>query len=134
LGSTRITPDPGNGNFPKTAEDALSGEVTASSTHDELGQQKISSEQTKLSYNTLARMQALYQTTGKAMALTYAEDHPGFRSSLAQDSLPSIYLSTPVWPLTDPSEAALLRHFVQNLAIWVGFPNTLVLYSYLRFS
>jgi hypothetical protein len=34
-------------------------------------------------------------------------------------SLPPIYSNTPVWPLTDPSEALLLRHFVQNLAIWV---------------
>lgn len=33
--------------------------------------------------------------------------------------LPPIYSSTPIWPLTDPSEAFLLRHFVQNLAIWV---------------
>lgn len=28
--------------------------------------------------------------------------------------------SAPIWPLTDPSEALLLRHFVQNLAIWVN--------------
>lgn len=33
---------------------------------------------------------------------------------------PSIYLDEPVWPLTDPAEAKLLRHFVQNLAIWVS--------------
>jgi len=32
---------------------------------------------------------------------------------------PSIYLDKPVWPLTDPAEALLLRHYVQNLAIWV---------------
>jgi len=31
----------------------------------------------------------------------------------------SIYSDAPIWPLTDPSEALLLRHFVQNLAIWV---------------
>lgn len=32
---------------------------------------------------------------------------------------PSIYLEAPIWPLTDPSEALLLRHYVQNLATWV---------------
>lgn len=30
-----------------------------------------------------------------------------------------IYLDHAVWPLTDPSEALLLRHYVQNLATWV---------------
>jgi hypothetical protein len=35
-------------------------------------------------------------------------------------TLEPIYSRTaPVWPLTDVSEALLLRHFVQNLAIWV---------------
>jgi hypothetical protein len=33
--------------------------------------------------------------------------------------IPPIYSDRPVWPLTDPAEALLLRHFVQNLAIWV---------------
>ena len=35
-------------------------------------------------------------------------------------SLEPIYSRiAPIWPLTDISEALLLRHFVQNLAIWV---------------
>jgi hypothetical protein len=33
---------------------------------------------------------------------------------------PQIYLSEPVWPLTNASEARLFRHFVQKLAIWVS--------------
>lgn len=49
----------------------------------------------------------------------YAEEDNSYRSNIAPVSLPSIYLETPVWPLTDPAEAILLRHFVQNLAIWV---------------
>jgi hypothetical protein len=32
---------------------------------------------------------------------------------------PQIYLSEPIWPLTNASEARLFRHFVQKLAIWV---------------
>ncbi len=47
-------------------------------------------------------------------------DRNSFRENPTPISLPSIYLSKPVWPLTDPSEARLLRHFVQNLAIWVS--------------
>jgi hypothetical protein len=43
---------------------------------------------------------------------------PG-QGPVAVEALPSIYSDTPIWPLTDPSEALLLRHFVQNLAIWV---------------
>lgn len=50
---------------------------------------------------------------------TYHEDHNTFRDPVSSISLPSIYLDKPVWPLTDPQEARLLRHFVQNLAIWL---------------
>jgi len=32
---------------------------------------------------------------------------------------PTIYLEKAVWPLKDPREALLLRHFVRKLAIWV---------------
>ena len=39
--------------------------------------------------------------------------------SLLAHASPTIYLETPVWPLKDPAEALLLRHFVQKLAIWV---------------
>lgn len=35
------------------------------------------------------------------------------------NGLLAIYSHSPIWPLTDPSEALLLRHFVQNLAIWL---------------
>jgi hypothetical protein len=65
-------------------------------------------------------------STTKAFA---EEDAPSISlypetSSTFQDSspstFPSIYLDEPVWPLTDPAEANLLRHFVQNLAIWVS--------------
>jgi hypothetical protein len=33
---------------------------------------------------------------------------------------PQVYLSEPVWPLANASEARLFRHFVQKLAIWVS--------------
>ncbi|KAK3937455.1 hypothetical protein QBC46DRAFT_392691 [Diplogelasinospora grovesii] len=32
---------------------------------------------------------------------------------------PRIYLDEPVWPLSNPAEAVLFRHFVQKLAIWL---------------
>lgn len=34
--------------------------------------------------------------------------------------IPPIYSEHPIWPLADPAEAELLRHFVQKLAIWVS--------------
>jgi len=52
----------------------------------------------------------------------HTNDQPKFQ--VDPNLLPSIYLDTPVWPLTDPAEALLLRHFVQNLAIWVNSPPT----------
>lgn len=39
-------------------------------------------------------------------------------------SIPPIYSERPIWPLADPAEALLLRHFVQNLAIWVRIYKT----------
>jgi hypothetical protein len=36
---------------------------------------------------------------------------------------PTIYLDKAVWPLKDPKEALLLRHFVRKLAIWVCIAN-----------
>jgi hypothetical protein len=65
-------------------------------------------------------------STTKAFAEQDAPSTPLYpeRPSTFQDSspstFPSIYLAEPVWPLTDPAEANLLRHFVQNLAIWVN--------------
>ena len=41
---------------------------------------------------------------------------------LEKNPSPNIYLDKPVWPLKDPEEALLLRHFVQKLAIWVCNP------------
>jgi hypothetical protein len=49
----------------------------------------------------------------------YPETPSTFQDS-SPSTFPSIYLDEPVWPLTDPAEANLLRHFVQNLAIWVS--------------
>lgn len=46
----------------------------------------------------------------------YSHDH-------IASTTPQIYSGAPIWPLTDPSEALLLRHFVQNLAIWVGYTD-----------
>ena len=40
-------------------------------------------------------------------------------------SIPPIHSDRPVWPLADPAEALLLRHFVQNLAIWVRLGQVL---------
>jgi hypothetical protein len=41
-------------------------------------------------------------------------------TSVPDEALRSqIYLDHPIWPLTDDSEALLLRHYVQNLATWV---------------
>lgn len=39
--------------------------------------------------------------------------------------LPPIYSEEPVWPLTNPEEALLLGHFVQNLAIWLDLCDPL---------
>jgi hypothetical protein len=41
---------------------------------------------------------------------------------------PHVYLDEPVWPLTDHSEAVLFRHFIQKLAIWVGRPESAILF------
>jgi hypothetical protein len=53
-------------------------------------------------------------------SLSRQPTQPTFENILQSAPLPSIYLETPVWPLKDPAEALLLRHYVQNLAIWVG--------------
>lgn len=46
--------------------------------------------------------------------------HQMYSHGHTASTVPQIYSRAPIWPLTDPSEALLLRHFVQNLAIWVG--------------
>jgi hypothetical protein len=53
------------------------------------------------------------------LAPAFADRHPSI-SSIDIPQLPSIYLEKPIWPLKDPTEALLLRHYVQNLAIWVS--------------
>jgi hypothetical protein len=37
-----------------------------------------------------------------------------------------IMSAPPKWPLSDPGEAYLVRHFVQKLAVWVKFLTTLL--------
>ena len=49
---------------------------------------------------------------------TYSQGH-----SASNLTIPPIASNTPIWPLADPSEALLLRHFVQNLATWVRSAN-----------
>lgn len=56
---------------------------------------------------------------------------PPFRPSSPPDRLRLMMISsvvdpptTPNWPLTNPEEAYLFRHFVQNLAMWVREPDT----------
>jgi hypothetical protein len=49
---------------------------------------------------------------------TYSQGH-----SNSNLTIPPVYSDTSIWPLTDPSEALLLRHFVQNLATWVRSAN-----------
>ena len=71
-------------------------------------------------HEVFAQLPSPNPSTGKAIAeedtLTLTFDE--FQNTIAPPP-PSIYLDTPVWPLTDPAEAVLLRHFVQNLATWV---------------
>jgi hypothetical protein len=49
----------------------------------------------------------------------YVDNSETYHHSGEAQTIPQIYSERPAWPLTDPSEALLLRHFVQNLAIWV---------------
>lgn len=58
-----------------------------------------------------------------ATVSTYSESTHMLPDREDASPLSPIYLELPVWPLTDPSEALLLRHFVQNLAIWVSIPS-----------
>ena len=84
-------------------------------------------------HDIFAQLPSPNPSTGKAVAeenaLILAFDE--FQNTIAPPP-PSIYLDTPVWPLTDPSEAVLLRHFVQNLATWVRFPTALYFFYHLK--
>ncbi len=74
-------------------------------------------------HDDFAQLPSPDPSTGKAIA---EDDSVALAYGPFQNGIdpppPSIYLDTPVWPLTDPSEAVLLRHFVQNLATWVCYP------------
>jgi hypothetical protein len=62
-------------------------------------------------------------TDQRATRSTPQHGHQTHGNDHGSSTVPQIYSSTPTWPLTDPSEALLLRHFVQNLATWVRNTN-----------
>lgn len=66
------------------------------------------------SFNVRRQIDGEIPSTGE-----FVEVNTSF-SNQRSPSLPPIYTNKPVWPLTDPAEALLLRHYVQNLAIWVS--------------
>jgi hypothetical protein len=121
LSSIRLIPDSRTGETTRGPENATSFGVMNSSTLDTLGQHSLPSSSPVFSHDGFAQLPSPDPSTGKAMAeeepvtLTYN----AFQTGIDPPPPPSIYLDTPVWPLTDPSEAVLLRHFVQNLATWV---------------
>jgi hypothetical protein len=53
----------------------------------------------------------------KGRSRASSEPRAAQRSSMLHTS--PTYLERPIWPLKDPSEALLFRHYVENLAIWV---------------
>ena len=55
----------------------------------------------------------------RATGSAHQHGHQMYGHDHSASTIPQIYSRTPIWPLKDPSEALLLRHFVQNLAIWV---------------
>lgn len=57
----------------------------------------------------------------------YSPSQFSFNETLEQSAAPTIYLDKPIWPLKDPEEALLLRHFVQKLAIWVSISPLAIL-------
>lgn len=56
-----------------------------------------------------------------ATEFPHQQIHQSYSHREISSPVPTIYSDQPVWPLADPAEALLLRHFVQNLAIWVRF-------------
>lgn len=58
--------------------------------------------------------------TGSHFSSERLVNYPALPNILDATVSTSIYLDKPVWPLRDPAEALLLRHYVQNLAIWVS--------------
>lgn len=56
-------------------------------------------------------------TEGNHQSSGNATIHPTQQFTQSPRSL--VPQERPVWPLTDPTEANLLRHYIQHLAIWV---------------
>lgn len=125
LSSIRLIVDSDTGQTPRSPENATSLGTTNPSTLDTTGQHSMSSK-SPFSHDDFTQLPSPGPSTGKPIAeddlvgITY----DAFQNTIAPPPSPSIYLDTPVWPLTDPSEAVLLRHFVQNLATWVCHPAT----------
>lgn len=120
LSSIRLILDSDTGQTPRSPRSFPSLGTMNPSILDKPGVKIISSKPSIFSNDDFVQLPSPDPSTGKAfveedsVSLTYE----GFQNSIAPPP-PSIYLDTPVWPLTDPSEAVLLRHFVQNLAIWL---------------
>ena len=123
LSSIRLIPDSVIRRTPRSAENALPLGSLAS-TIDILGQHNLSSKSPVFPHNDFEQLPSPDPSTGKAIAEedSVALAYDPFQTGIEPPPPPSIYLDTPVWPLTDPSEAVLLRHFVQNLATWVSYP------------
>jgi hypothetical protein len=121
LSSIRLIPDSSAGRTPRSPENAISLGTSNSSTLDSLVQHNLLSKSPIFSHDDFAQLPSPDPSTGKPIAEedSVALSYNPFPSSIAPAPPPSIYLESPVWPLTDPSEAVLLRHFVQNLATWV---------------
>lgn len=120
LSSIRLIPDSITSRTTRSPENALPLESLAS-TIDILGQHNLSSKSPVFPHNEFEQLPSPDPSTGKAIAEedSVALAYDPFQTGIEPPPPPSIYLDTPVWPLTDPSEAVLLRHFVQNLATWL---------------
>jgi len=120
LSSIRLILESDTGQTPKSHGDSSSLGAMNPAIVDTPSHHSNTSKSPIFSHEVFAQLPSPNPSTGKAiaedetLALTFDE----FQNSIALPP-PSIYLDTPVWPLTDPSEAVLLRHFVQNLATWV---------------
>lgn len=61
--------------------------------------------------------------TGRAnLEATGSPKQRGHEDDERDSFIHRIYLDRAVWPLKDPEEAGLFRHFIQKLAIWVSMP------------
>lgn len=115
LSSIRLILDSEARHRPRSPQNVTSARtMNTPSQHDQSFKSPIST------HDDFAQLPSPDPSTGKAITEddSVVLNYEAFPNSIAPP-LPSIYLDTPVWPLTDPSEAVLLRHFVQNLATWV---------------